>query len=175
MTCVVALRDGESIYIAAERGASDDDSIMTLTTPKIWTHGPYIFGYAGTMDGERMRYNFKPTAPTSAKDIDKFMQTNFIKQLRAFYNEWWVDTSKDADLGLIIGVKGNLYEHNAIDMSLSKFTGDYLSIGSGSPYAYGSLFGSANLSPKDRVILAVNAAINFSTSCTGPVDVIKTK
>lgn len=161
--------------MAAERGASDDDTIMALTTPKIWKTGPYVFGYAGTLDGERMRYNFKPTAPTTTKDIDKFMQTSFIKQLRAFYNEWWVDTSKDADLGLIIGVKGNIYEHNAIDMSLSKFTGDYLSIGSGSGFAYGSLYTSEHLPPQDRVITAVHAAINFSTSCMGPVDFIEFK
>lgn len=175
MTCIVALKDGDSIYMAAERGASDDDTILSLTTPKIWQSGPYVFGYAGTLDGERMRYNFKPTPPGATKDIDRFMQTNFIKQLRAFYNEWWIDTSKDADLGLIIGIKGNIYEHNAIDMSLSKFTGNYLSIGSGSGFAYGSLYTSESLQPKDRVALAVNAAINFSTSCMGPVDIIKTK
>ena len=100
--------------MAGERGASDDDTILTLSSPKVWKLGPYLIGYAGTLDGERVRYNFNPYVP-DIKDTDKFMQTKFIKQLRTFYNEWWVDTSKDADLGMIICVRGEIYEHNATD------------------------------------------------------------
>ena len=44
--------------------------------------------------------------PPNIKDTDKFMQTKFIKELREFYNDFWVDTSKDGDLGLIISVRG---------------------------------------------------------------------
>jgi len=172
MTCLAVVRKENKIYMAADRGASDDDTILTLTTPKIWKIGPYLIGYAGAMDGERMRYNFNPYVP-DIKNLDKFMQTKFIKQLRTFYNDWWVDTSKDADLGLIICIKGQIYEHNAIDMSLSKYTLDYLAMGTGSQYAYGYL--AATEKAKDsrkRVIGAVNAAIKFNPNCQGPVDVI---
>lgn len=175
MTCIVALKYKDIIYMGGERGASDEETIMPLSTPKIWKSGPYVFGYAGTLDGERMRYNFKPTAPSpQVKDLDKFMQTNFIKQLREFYNEWWVDTTKDGDLGLIIGIYGNIYEHNAVDMSLSKFSGDYVAIGSGSNFAYGSLFSTESLSARQRVYKAVESAVAFSPTCVGPIDVIRT-
>ena len=129
MTCIAVVRQEDKIFMAGDRGASDDDAILTLSTPKVWKLGPYLIGYAGTLDGERIRYNFNPYVP-DIKDTDKFMQTKFIKQLRQFYNDWWVDTSKDADLGLIICVRGQIYEHNAVDMSLSKYTGDYLAMGS---------------------------------------------
>ena len=172
MTCLAVVRKENKIYMAADRGASYDDTILTLTTPKIWKIGPYLIGYAGSMDGERMRYNFNPYIP-DIKNLDKFMQTKFIKQLRSFYNDWWVDTSKDADLGLIICIKGQIYEHNAIDMSLSKYTLDYLAMGSGAQYAYGYLSATEkSKDPRKRVIGAVNAAIKFSPSCAGPVDVI---
>jgi len=172
MTCVAVVRKESKIYMAADRGASDDDTILTLTTPKIWKIGPYLIGYAGSMDGERMRYNFNPYVP-DIKNLDKFMQTKFIKQLRTFYNDWWVDTSKDADLGLIICIKGQIYEHNAIDMSLSKYALDYLAMGTGAQYAYGYLSATEKFKdPRKRVVGAVNAAIKFSPSCEGPVDVI---
>lgn len=172
MTCLAVVRKENKIYMAADRGASDDDTILTLSTPKIWKTGPYLIGYAGSLDGERMRYNFNPPAP-EIKNLDKFMQTKFIKQLRTFYNDWWVDTSKDADLGLIICVKGQIYEHNAIDMSLSKYTLDYLAMGSGSQYAYGYLAATEKIKdPRKRVVGAINSAIKFSPSCVGPVDVI---
>lgn len=172
MTCIAVVRHENKIFMAGDRGASDDDTILILSTPKVWKLGPYLIGYAGTLDGERVRYNFNPYVP-DIKDIDKFMQTKFIKQLRQFYNDWWVDTSKDADLGLIICVKGNIYEHNAVDMSLSKYTGDYLAMGSGAAYAYGYLNATEKIKDgKKRVMGAVSAAIKFSPSCVGPVDVV---
>jgi ATP-dependent protease HslVU (ClpYQ) peptidase subunit len=172
MTCIAVVRQDNKIFMAGDRGASDDDTILTLSTPKVWKLGPYLIGYAGTLDGERVRYNFNPYVP-DIKDIDKFMQTKFIKQLRQFYNDWWVDTSKDADLGLIICVRGQIYEHNAVDMSLSKYTGDYLAMGSGAQYAYGYLNATEKIKDgKKRVMGAVSSAIKFSPSCVGPVDVV---
>jgi ATP-dependent protease HslVU (ClpYQ) peptidase subunit len=172
MTCIAVVRHENKIYMAGDRGASDDDTVLTLTTPKVWKLGPYLIGYAGTLDGERIRHNFNPYVP-DIKNIDKFMQTKFIKQLRTFYTEWWIDTTKDADLGLIICIKGQIYEHNAIDMSLSKYTLDYLAMGSGAAYAYGSLHASEkSKDPRKRVVNAINAAIKFSPSCVGPVDVV---
>jgi 20S proteasome alpha/beta subunit len=101
------------------------------------------------------------------------MQTKFIKELREFYNEFWVDTTKDGDLGLIIAVRGEIYEHSAVDMSLSKYTLPYLAMGSGAEYAYGVLYATdKQKNARNRAIQAVNAAIKFSPSCMGPVDIV---
>jgi len=172
MTVLAVVRHEGKIYMAGDRGASDDNTILPLTSPKVWKLGPYLLGYAGALDGERIRYNFNPYVQ-DIKDLDKFMQTKFIKQLRSFYNDWWVDTTKEGDLGLIICIKGQIYEHNAIDMSLSKYNLDYLAMGSGSEYAYGYLNATEkSKDPRKRVMGAVGAAIKFSPSCMGPVDVV---
>lgn len=172
MTCIAVLKHEDKIYMAGDRGASDDNTILSLDDPKVWKTGPYLIGYAGAMDGERIRHNFKPSAP-NIKDTDKFMQTKFIKELREFYNEFWVDTSKDGDLGLLIAVRGEIYEHSSGDMSLSKYSLPYLAMGSGAEYAYGVLYATEKDSnAKGRVHAAVSAAIKFSPSCTGPVDVV---
>ena len=172
MTCIAVVRHENKIYMAGERGASDDGTILSLTAPKVWKIGPYLIGYAGSMDGERIRYNFNPDIP-NIRDTDKFMQTRFIKQLRSFYNDWWVDTSKEGDLGLIIAVRGEIYEHNSADMSLSKYSLDYLAMGSGAEYAYGSLHATEKIKdPRRRLQSALGAAIKFSPSCMGPIDII---
>jgi len=85
MTCIVALRHEEKVYMAGDRGASDDGVILALESPKVWKVGPYLIGYAGSMDGDRIRHNFRPSAP-NIKDTDKYMHTKFIKELREFYN-----------------------------------------------------------------------------------------
>jgi ATP-dependent protease HslVU (ClpYQ) peptidase subunit len=174
MTCIAVVRDeiNNKVYMAGDRGASDDGTILALTAPKVWKLGPYLIGYAGSMDGERLRYNFNPYVP-DIKDTDKFMQTKFIKQLKQFYTDWWVETGKESDFGLIVAVRGQNYEHSSADMSLSKYTVPYLAMGSGAEYAYGYL--NATEKAKDarkRVVGAVNAAIKFNPSCMGPVDVV---
>lgn len=172
MTCIAVLKQDDSIWMAGDRGASDDDTIFPLTAPKVFKIGPYLLGYAGSMDGERIRHNFKPPLP-KGKDLDKFMYTEFLLALRKFYEEWWVDVSKDSDFGMIICVDGKIYEHNAVDMSLTQYNSDYLAMGSGSELAMGALFATRNQkNGKRRVQTAVEAAIAYSTSCMGPVDVI---
>jgi ATP-dependent protease HslVU (ClpYQ) peptidase subunit len=173
MTVLAVVRHEGKIFMAGDRGASDDNTILSLTAPKVWKLGPYLIGYAGALDGERIRYNFNPYVP-DIKDTDKFMQTKFIKQLRNFYNDWWVDTSKEGDLGLIICIRGQIYEHSSVDMSLSKYNLDYLAMGSGAEYAYGYLNATENSKDAQvkRVVGAVNSAIRFSPSCMGPVDVV---
>jgi ATP-dependent protease HslVU (ClpYQ) peptidase subunit len=174
MTCIAVVRDeiNNKIFMAGDRGASDDGTILALDAPKVWKIGPYLIGYAGSMDGERIRYNFHPSAP-NIKDTDKFMQTKFIKELREFYNDFWVDTSKDGDLGLIICIRGQIYEHSSADMSLSKYTLPYLAMGSGAEYAYGVLYATdKQKNARNRVAQAVNAAIKFNPSCMGPVDIV---
>ena len=80
MTCIVAVRKEDKIYMSGERGVSDDDIILQSSSPKVWQTGPYLFGYAGSMDGDRIRHNFKPSAPVG-NNLEKFMYTKFIKEL----------------------------------------------------------------------------------------------
>jgi len=170
MTCVVALKYDGKVYMASERAASDSSLILPIESPKIHKFGSYLIGYSGSMAGQRLEYNFKPESPTG-RNLDEYMKGSFLKQIRAFYEEWWIDTSSDADLDLIIGIKGQIYEHNAVDMSMNNFVSDYVSSGSGSEYAMGHLKATENRKDaKARVIGAVNAAVTFSPGCMAPID-----
>ena len=52
MTCIAVVRHEDKVYMAGDRGASDDGTILALEAPKVWKIGPYLIGYAGAMDGE---------------------------------------------------------------------------------------------------------------------------
>jgi ATP-dependent protease HslVU (ClpYQ) peptidase subunit len=171
LTCIAVVRQENKMFMAGDRGASDENSMLTLKAPKVWKTGQYLIGYAGTMDGERIRLNFKPPVPDG--NLDRFMYTKFLISLRDFYDRWWVDVSKDSDFGMIICVKGRMFEHSAVDMSLTEYDLDYLAMGSASEFALGSLYSTQKQkNGRNRVIQAVGAAINFSTSCTGPIDTV---
>lgn len=175
MTCIVAVANEKGYYMAGDRGASDSNIILPLAHAKVWRTGQYLFGYYGSMDGEKVMYNFNPPAP-KPKDIDKFMLNDFTKALKEFYDEHFVFATqdKDAEFGMIIAINGYLYEHDAGTMSMTRFNTNHLSVGSGSEYAYGSLHSTQTWSDgKKRARVAVEAATTYSTSCMGPIDVVE--
>ena len=170
MTCIVALKYDGKVFMAGDRGASDTSIILPMETPKIHKSGPFLIGFSGSMSGQRLEYNFKPSVPNT-KNIDEYMHTTFLKELRAFYEEWWIDMSSDGDLELLIGIKGEIFEHCSVDMSMNKSASEYIASGSGSEYAYGYFKATENRKDaRARVIGAVTAATTFSTTCMLPVD-----
>ena len=176
MTCIVAVKDKKNnkVVLAGERGASDDSTIIQLATPKIFKVGKYLIGYAGSMSGEKLKYAFKPTDFKAGANIDQHMNTVFLKELRDCYDIYSIPyMSNDADLSLIVVADGQMYQHHASDMSMTKPSEDYLAIGSGADYAYGSFWSTEKFSSvKTRAELAVSAAVKFSTTCSGEVDVL---
>ena len=50
MTCIAVVRHDDKIYMAGDRGASDDGTILALDAPKVWKIFPYIILYDGAID-----------------------------------------------------------------------------------------------------------------------------
>lgn len=175
MTCIAVVRDSvnNKIWIAGDRGVSDESTINICSSPKVWKKEGYLFGYAGSMDGDRVKHLFVPPTFEGRGNVDAFMYSKFLKSLRKFYEEWWVDTSSSSDFSMIICTRGKIYEHNSADMSLTQYEQDYLSIGSGADLALGSLYSTQKQKDaRKRAVLAVNAAITHSVSCKGPIDIL---
>lgn len=171
MTCIAGIVSDNKVFLAGERGASDDNYIVKIDKPKIWKSNGYIFGYAGTFEGQHLQNNFIP--PTPEGNLDKFMHGKFLKSLKAFYEEWGIPSDKDTSLSLLIGIRGKLYEHESEGLTLISYERDYVAIGSGSPYAMGSLYSTqTHKDPKRRLMLALNCATDFSPSCIGPIDIL---
>ena len=167
MTAIVGIKDDRSVYLFSERGASDNDTIVAMTTPKIWKVSENIIaGYAGsgglgqmiqymkwpTFDGDAMEYLRASLAPAIIKTRDK-------------------NAGKDEEeASLLIGVKTitpMLFEMDTSDYSVFPF--DYTAIGSGGPIALGSLHSTTG-SLESRGKKAIMAAIDHSPSCLGPFD-----
>lgn len=177
MTCIAVLRQDDYIYMAGERAVSNEESIQYLSTPKIWKAGAYLFGYAGHLSALTLYHTFNPPQPAKGlygAELDKFMYTKFLTYMTEFYESHSIKTD---GLDLLIAVRDRIYEHSTDNMSLYTYDTDYNSIGSGSPYVMASLFSTADseLSGRERIKLALDAACKFSPSCGGKVDVISAK
>lgn len=170
MTCIVAIADGDSVVMCADRGISDDDIITSMSVPKISQNGQYLIGYSDSPGtGQLVQYMTLPTPPN--KNLDKFMRTTFATSIRKQLNESGVDLKDNAHASLLIGVNGLLFAMDTNDWQVIRC--DYMSIGSGSSIALGSLYTTSTWkSAEKRAITAVSAAIELSPSCKGPIDTL---
>ena len=167
MTAIVGIKDDKNVYLFGDRGASDSDTIVSMTTPKIWKVSENIIaGYAGsgglgqmiqymkwpTFDGDAMEYLRASLAPAIIKARDKMAGKD------------------EEEASLLIGIKvvePMLFEMDTSDYSVFPF--DYTAIGSGGPIALGSLHSTTG-SLESRGKKAIMAAIDHSPSCKGPFD-----
>ena len=167
MTAIVGIRDEESVCLYSDRGASDSDTIVSMTTPKIWKVSENIIcGYAGSgglgqmiqymkwpvLEGDPMKYLRATLAPAIIKGREKMAGKD------------------EEEASLLIGIKVEeplLFEMDTSDYSVFPF--QYTAIGSGGPIALGSLYSTLG-TLEERGCLAVLSAIEHSPSCKGPID-----
>lgn len=170
MTCIVGIRHGDSVYLASDRGLSDDDVIISMTSSKIKQNDKYIIGYADSPGtGQLLHWITLPTPPK--RNVEKFMRTTFISSIRKQLNDSGVDLKDNAHASFLVGVSGQLFFIDTTDWQVTEC--EYMAIGSGASIAMGSLYTTSTWkSAEKRAITAVSAAIQLSPTCMGPIDTL---
>ena len=168
MTCIVGIQDDKNVYLFGERGASDSDSIVSMTTPKIWQVSENIIaGYAGSGGlGQMIQYMEWPKY--DGNDAMKWLRATLVPAIIEAREKMAGKDEEEASL--LIGIKTitpMLFEMDTSDYSVFPF--DYTAIGSGGPIALGSLHSTTG-SLESRGKKAIMAAIDHSPSCLGPFD-----
>jgi hypothetical protein len=100
------------------------------------------------------------------------MRIQFCGSLQKAAEEFKIDISNDENgADLLVGVAGRLFEISTMDWSVGEY--HTIATGSGFPYAMGSLHTSRFTDdPGWRIKEAVSAAIKYSPSCVGPIDIL---
>lgn len=174
MTCIVGLAGKTKVIIGGERGSSDESSILSTSQPKVFKLNQYVIGYAGNIGlGQAVAYNFEPP---SLKNLDPstHMLKVFIPSLRKFFkdNDIFLPEKTEEHTDFIVGLSNKIYGVSSYDFQCVEYP--FLAIGSGSSFALGSLHSSTHLPGKERVKLALEAAIEYSPTCLSPTDIIST-
>ena len=170
MTCIVGITNGSSVYIGGDRSASDGDAIVSMCRPKVHVRGDWIFGYAGNI-GKGQLLEFI-TLPIVEDNDDPYclLRLDVVETLREAINTYSDNESDHTDW--LIGCKGRLFEISSDGWGVVEVKES--SIGSGSTYALGSLHATQDLLDvyMYRIDMALNAAITYSPTCQGPVDIL---
>lgn len=173
MTCIVGISDGNSVYMGGDRAASDGNTILPLSRPKVVKINNYLIGYAGSPGIGQLAHMID--LPPIGKNIEKTLRTTFIKSLRNAIEEYGnAPLSEDNSTDWLIGVNGRLFEITSEDWQVCEFSES--SIGSGNTIALGSLYTSRSWKDQERRLrYALEAAVQISPSCLSPIDILSIK
>jgi len=167
MSCLIGIVEDNIIYIGAESQATGDDgSIRPIFCDKMIRNGEYVFGFTGSVRAGRI---LKEATFQPPEDVELLGES-----IRLLYKQ--VGLTTEGDMGdqctsnLLIAHKGKLYEM-LIDFQVNEPMYDYITVGSGSVYALGSLHSCTDLglTPEERITLALDAAIEFDAMCGYPI------
>ena len=169
MTCIAGLVDNNVIYIGGDRGVSDDSSILSMLQPKVVIKNDWIYGYAGSL-GNGQLFDFIDLPDVKNKDdVYKILRMDVVENYKSILDTH--GSSKDDDsTDFIIGCLGRLFEFNTDDWGVAEIT--EVAIGSGGNFALGSLYSTIGNDPIERIGLAIGAAITYSPTCQGPIDIL---
>lgn len=172
MTVLVGIADGKNVYIGADRAASDDNTIVTMYRPKVGVNNKWIHAYAGSVGtGQLIEFVNFPAIDRKA-DVYKILRFDIVKQLKTLVAEHGNDDD-DNGAEFLIGANGKLFEFSSSDWGVVEVT--ETAAGSGNQIALGSLYTtyvSSDMETEERIKMALEAAIEYSPTCQGPVDIL---
>lgn len=169
MTCIVGIAKDNIVYMGGERGSSDSMTILSATRPKVVEINNYLIGYAGSTGIGQLAHMID--LPPIGKNIYKTLRTTFVKSLRDAIDEYGnAPLNDDNATEWLVGVNGRLFEISSEDWQVSEY--EESSIGSGNNIALGSLHTSRSWKNQDkRIRYALQAAVDLSPTCIGPIDI----
>lgn len=178
MTCIVGIQHDQGVTIGGDSAATDEATISVRADMKVFTSGPYLFGFCGSFRmGQLLHYTLEcPVPPDDPGELEQFMATTFVNAVRFCLSNGGVAAHhNNVETGgtFLVAVKGQLFCVED-DYQVARETVGYAAIGSGSHVAYGSLHTSADydLTPDERVTAALRAATDLTPFVRAPFIVL---
>lgn len=170
MTILVGITNGEIIHMGADRGASDEESILPLRKPKVNIRGDWIYAHSGSLGTGQLMHCI--TMP-DVEDYDPFivLRMNIVEELKSAVESFGSDSPEHA-AEFLIGAKGRLFELSTADWGVAEV--EESALGSGGAFGLGSLYSTKDYKglPAYRVQTAIESAIHYSPTCLGPIDIL---
>lgn len=172
MTCIAGIAHKGKVYIGGDSAGFIEGTVMPHLNGKVFRHGEFIFGCCGYVRfSEIVRFSFKP--PTVGRmNLERYMATKFIDALRKALKKCGYLKNGDGQEGdeenaMLVGVRGHLF-YVAGNFSASAIGGGLFATGAAGDVALGALAVTEDKPPKERILMALQAAERFTDAARAP-------
>jgi ATP-dependent protease HslVU (ClpYQ) peptidase subunit len=113
--------------------------------------------------------------PILQEDDDPFLilRMDMVDAFKSMMDIQGTSINEDSDTDFLIGCRGRLFEFSPSDWSVAEI--NETAIGSGGNFALGALYTNSlyiDITPEERIEQALNAAITYSPTCQGSIDIL---
>ena len=187
MSVIVGITDGKNITMGCDSYISGDNEKFELSESKIIKKNNILIGVSGTMRGlQLLKYQLNLTTQEHLSEIEDItisdeeyicnFLVNTIKEI--FFNNQYtikVDDQENHCDNYLIGYKGKLYTLDS-NYQIYSTNDNYMTIGSGSQYAYGALKVQEKAKillkdPEEAVIRTISVVSKFCPSVGGEIKI----
>ncbi len=180
MTCIVGIIEKGVVHIGCDSLASGTMFKRVRKDGKVFDKGEFIIGACGSYRLMNIiEHCFTP--PYFKEDtmcISKYMSTDFVDGLKKTFKERGFLRSSESTIdkggNILVGFRGRLFEV-MVDFQVAEMEDEYAVIGSGYPFAMGSLNSTKNKSVRDRLILALESAEKYDLYTQRPFNFYEKK
>lgn len=170
MTAIAALVSDGVVYIGGDSAGVAGLSVTVRKDPKVFINGEFLMGFTSSFRmGSILRYAFTPPIHPKKMGVDRFMNTLFIDEVRKCFNDGGFAPPQQKGGTFLVGYRQRLFLIDS-DYQVGIPASHYDAVGCGGELCIGSLFSTekSNMSPKDRIKLALRAAEKHSGGVIGP-------
>lgn len=177
MTAIAGIVEDGKVWIGGDSAGVGGLSMQVRTDPKVFLNGEFIFGYTSSFRmGQLLEHEFTPPVPHERESGMAYMVKRFVPAVKACLKSGGYQTNEDGqDYGgcFLVGYRGQLYQIR-IDYQVGRVRQTYFALGCGEDLVLGSLHATNefDLTPKDRITMALNAAAEFSAGVRGPFSIL---
>lgn len=185
MTLIATVSDGKRVVMGGDSAASsfgEMPEIYTLTMPKVFRAGPYALGFTTSYRfGQILRYHVSwPEPPPPGADLFSFVVTDVVEAMRTALRAHGAlgSDGRGEKGGMCLFAIGGKIFGIADDFKVMTQPEPFAAIGAARLIALGSLYstqGFTDLTPEQRVRLALEAAQTFSPAVREPFTFVTTE
>lgn len=178
MTCIVALKEGNRIWLGADSCISGSYE-STIGKPKIVRKGEFLLGGAGSVRGIQLFQHSMPILNIcEGEEYYHYLINTITHSMRQTFKVHGFLREEDKKerapgTNFILIFRGEIYEIDSF-FGVDHSRVGYSAIGNGDHFALGSLYSTAktNLDPETRIKIALDAASNYSGYVAPPYEIL---
>jgi ATP-dependent protease HslVU (ClpYQ) peptidase subunit len=177
MTCVVAIAECGKVVIGADSAGVSGFDLRLRADRKVFRNGAFAFGFTSSFRmGQLLRHSFSPPVLPDGADLEGFMCSTFITQVRECLKAGgYASKKEERESGgtFIVGYCGRIFTVQD-DYQVEETIAPFQAVGCGESYALGALYAihksgkNWDIGAREQCSLALSAAEAHSAGVRGP-------
>lgn len=180
MTCIVALREKDTVFLGGDSAGSDGDTVTIRGDAKVFRRGPMLFGFAGSFRmGDLLHYKLALPQHAPGKPDAEYIVSDFIEAVRTCLKAGGfrrIESNVEVGGTFIIVYRARVYQVFS-DFQVGIPEAPFCAIGCGECFALGALhiLERQAIPARRKVVKALEAAARFSDGVREPFHILTQK